>query len=504
MANLPEQAQWEEGIYQLETSDPVLAGPDGIDNLQAKQLGNRTAYLKGQVDDIKQSLASADPLDQYLLREDVAAQAGPLAWLGTPTGTVNALTFTLPLESKVDAYASGQRFQFKVTAANTGAVTVKIGALAAKSIRKGGYAGLVELDAGDLKPGVVYDLTFDGQQFQLGSGVNASSSLPVGSILPFPKAAVPAGYLELDGSVKDGAMYPDLFAYLGTTYNTGGEAAGFFRLPDSRGEFLRGWDHGRGVDAGRSLGSVQQDALQNIVGSFTIRATDQVAPDIGGLTGAFKYGADGVSGGIKVISSTTKQLSTISFDASQVARTATETRPRNLAVMWCIKAWSAPINQANIDVAALAAMIERNRVKRIARVTSAVVQALTGAALGPVAFSPLTTPFQADGGVYRITARLQMNMSSAGVAGSNYISATLMDGATVLDRVSFNIVESTWTGFSAALEWSGPLNGSVNLSVAFEKSFAAASVNVNGDRDNTTSNDSGQLSYLEILRLGDA
>jgi len=37
-----------------------------------------------------------------------------------------------------------------------------------------------------------------------------------------------------------------------------------------------------------------------------------------------------------------------------VPRTANETRPRNLAVMWCIKAWNAPINQGNIDVAALA------------------------------------------------------------------------------------------------------------------------------------------------------
>ncbi|MFE2005648.1 phage tail protein [Pseudomonas guariconensis] len=183
------------------------------------------------------------------------------------------------------------------------------------------------------------------------------SSTPVGAIVPFPKAEVPAGYLELDGSVQSAAAYPDLAAYLGITYNTGGEPAGYFRLPDYRGEFLRGWDHGRGVDAGRSLGSVQQDALQNIVGSFTSRATDQVAGDIGGLTGAFKYGGDGANGGIKMVSSTTKPVTTISFDASQVARTATETRPRNLAVMWCIKAWNAPVNQGQIDIGALAVQV---------------------------------------------------------------------------------------------------------------------------------------------------
>ena len=50
MANLAQQSEWVEGIYRLETSDPVLGGESGISNLQAKQLGNRTAYLKEQVE----------------------------------------------------------------------------------------------------------------------------------------------------------------------------------------------------------------------------------------------------------------------------------------------------------------------------------------------------------------------------------------------------------------------------------------------------------------------
>lgn len=50
MANLPESATWEAGIYQLEETDPVQGGPNGIDNQQGKQLANRTAYLKALVD----------------------------------------------------------------------------------------------------------------------------------------------------------------------------------------------------------------------------------------------------------------------------------------------------------------------------------------------------------------------------------------------------------------------------------------------------------------------
>lgn len=52
MADLPEKEEWTPGIYQLETSDPVLGGPDGIDNLQGKQLANRTRYLFGQLEKI--------------------------------------------------------------------------------------------------------------------------------------------------------------------------------------------------------------------------------------------------------------------------------------------------------------------------------------------------------------------------------------------------------------------------------------------------------------------
>ncbi|MBS9780858.1 MAG: tail fiber protein [Gammaproteobacteria bacterium] len=46
MANLPEEARWEEGVHQWEVTDPVMGGPDGIDNKPIRQLANRTKYLK--------------------------------------------------------------------------------------------------------------------------------------------------------------------------------------------------------------------------------------------------------------------------------------------------------------------------------------------------------------------------------------------------------------------------------------------------------------------------
>lgn len=50
MANLKEQAKWEEGIYQYEITDPLQGGEDGIDNVQGKQLANRTLYLRQELE----------------------------------------------------------------------------------------------------------------------------------------------------------------------------------------------------------------------------------------------------------------------------------------------------------------------------------------------------------------------------------------------------------------------------------------------------------------------
>ncbi|NVZ64704.1 tail fiber protein, partial [Pseudomonas gingeri] len=89
-----------------------------------------------------------------------------------------------------------------------------------------------------------YGITDAYTKAEIEEKLKNTSALPVGVMVPFPKGTVPPGYLEVDGSVQSAATYPDLYAYLGTTFNTGSEPAGFFRLPESRGEFLRGWDHG--------------------------------------------------------------------------------------------------------------------------------------------------------------------------------------------------------------------------------------------------------------------
>ncbi|WP_456255144.1 phage tail-collar fiber domain-containing protein [Pseudomonas iridis] len=177
-----------------------------------------------------------------------------------------------------------------------------------------------------------------------------TSALPVGSIVAFPVDAAPPGFLELDNSVRSSATYPDLSAYLGGKFNKGNEGVGNFRLPEARGEFLRGWDHGRGVDAGRAIGSTQLDSLQNITGVFDGYL------DITSASGVFEKSNLNTA---PYPLNQKEAYHAVTFDASRVARTSAETRPRNLAVMWCIKAWNAPVNQGNIDIAPLTVLAQQ-------------------------------------------------------------------------------------------------------------------------------------------------
>ncbi|WP_339538896.1 phage tail-collar fiber domain-containing protein [Pseudomonas sp. RA_15y_Pfl2_54] len=173
------------------------------------------------------------------------------------------------------------------------------------------------------------------------------SAVPVGAVLAFPTGIVAPGYLELDGSVQSIATYPDLAAFLGTTYNKGNEGAGNFRLPESRGEFLRGWDHGRGIDIGRSIGSYQ-------AGTKT-QGDDGTAPAVQGIGNSNLIDADPAPGFSGDIYYTATDLTVKNF-TNVFWKTV---RPRNLAVMWCIKAWNAPVNQGSIDIAAVSVLAQQ-------------------------------------------------------------------------------------------------------------------------------------------------
>ncbi|WP_239392864.1 phage tail protein [Snodgrassella communis] len=151
---------------------------------------------------------------------------------------------------------------------------------------------------------------FDGTQ-----DINAT---PAGAVQFFAISTAPTGWLKANGAEISRITYANLFAAIGTTFGAG-DGKTTFNLPDLRGEFLRGWDDGRGVDTGRALGSYQLDMMAAHSHSFGPYRSANA--DIGN---SITYGAE---------------LSTVGLGGEIYGGVSggSETRPRNIALLACIK-----------------------------------------------------------------------------------------------------------------------------------------------------------------------
>jgi phage-related tail fiber protein len=172
-------------------------------------------------------------------------------------------------------------------------------------------------------------------------GVNDSfkaislDSETVGSIAFFVATSLPAGWVQSNGTVLSRAAYPDLYAYASASgaivtdttwwneWNAGGCAkfstgngSTDFRIPDLRGEFIKGWAAGRGIEVGREVGEWQADELQSHQHTF-------------GFVPGY---------GTQVIGQGANPFWPVVAGTTTVAATGgTETRPRNVALHAAIK-----------------------------------------------------------------------------------------------------------------------------------------------------------------------
>jgi microcystin-dependent protein len=151
----------------------------------------------------------------------------------------------------------------------------------------------------------------------------------VGQVCFFGMTTPPSGFLACDGAPVSRAQYVALFTAIGTTYGAG-DGSTTFNLPDLRGEFVRGLDSGRGVDSGRGLGTAQTDAFQGhrsgIRGAGPLTGTASGASSVEGILN---------SNGAATTSTWSGDL--IADGTNGTPRTASETRPRNVALLACIK-----------------------------------------------------------------------------------------------------------------------------------------------------------------------
>ena len=159
----------------------------------------------------------------------------------------------------------------------------------------------------------------------LGNFDPASAGVPTGMIIYHAANTAPTGYLKANGAGVSKTTYADLYAVIGDAWGSGLPPT-HFALPDLRGEFLRAWDDARGVDSGRTFGSAQGDAIRNITGTLDA-SKPPVASGVFTVAGGYSGGADGGQ----------NTVSRYTFDASNVVPTASENRPRNVALLACIK-----------------------------------------------------------------------------------------------------------------------------------------------------------------------
>ena len=162
-----------------------------------------------------------------------------------------------------------------------------------------------------------------------------SGAPPIGIPFFWPSEAMPNTvmdewsdmvFLKFNGTTFSASTYPKLALIFPG-----------LKLPELRGEFLRVWDGGRGVDSGRALLSAQGDAIRDISGKLLglmTTAGSQSAADEW-VTGPFKAVHEN---GFGQLSTSPGNRYDVSFAAARVVPTAEENRPRNIAFNFLVRA----------------------------------------------------------------------------------------------------------------------------------------------------------------------
>lgn len=188
------------------------------------------------------------------------------------------------------------------------------------SSNKAAFAGIADIATKLKMPRLINGIAFDGT-----ADINVT---PAGAVQYFAMPNPPTGWLVADGSTVPRDQYKDLFAVIGTFYGAG-DGKTTFNIPDLRGEFVRSWDAGRGIDKNRIFGSWQTGT--------PISHDDEALPewfDVVAMSySARSYGDEWV-GQLPVAFTSQPYTYTVAADRPQFF---TMTRPRNVALLCCIK-----------------------------------------------------------------------------------------------------------------------------------------------------------------------
>ena len=167
----------------------------------------------------------------------------------------------------------------------------------------------------------------------------ATDLTPAGTIIYSARATAPTGYVKANGAAISRTTFATLFTAIGTVYGSG-DGATTFNVPDLRGEFLRGLDDSRGIDGGRTLGSLQGD--QNLSHNHT-GSTSNPGNHVHSFTAGQDLGSEDIGRGGNNSRNVQGRTQNTNGNGSHTHSLAinnnggTEARPRNIALLACIK-----------------------------------------------------------------------------------------------------------------------------------------------------------------------
>ena len=307
MANQPETSTWETGIYQLETTDPVEGGVGGVSNEPLRQLGNRTKFLKDEIARIDGYGYKFKDVVVYTggTTALAAADVGKLYVLNSTTTSPGGNKITLPPSADVaDGTHIAVLFKDNLTFTIQPAGSDTVDGGNRRLENKGDFAIFV-------KKGTAWYVT---------SEIIANRSVAAGTVIAYAANSIPSGYLKANGAAVSRTVYADLFAVIGTTFGVG-DGSTTFNLPDLRGEFIRGFDDGRGADSGRVFGSTQAEGV-NTAGVQLREASTT-------------WAASGAAFGSSVAYFENSNIA--AYGSNMALMGGWETRPRNIALLYLIK-----------------------------------------------------------------------------------------------------------------------------------------------------------------------
>ena len=243
--------------------------------------------------------------------------SGTITTLNSTTGTIATLNSTTGTIATLNS-TTGTIGNLSTTLAGDFTISSGTGTLGTTGVTAGTYGNATAIPF----------LTVDAKGRITSATTGAFSTFPAGAVMSFAMNSAPSGWLGADGSAVNRTTYADLFAAISTTYGTGNGST-TFNLPDLRGIFVRGSGSQTisGITYNKTFATKEGDALQghwhqsvyttnaNVNSTFDTRTANAAASTI----------------------DNNSVRSPITDGTNGTPRIASETRPANIALLYCIK-----------------------------------------------------------------------------------------------------------------------------------------------------------------------